>query len=365
MEDLRGTTTRLNVVLLLASLVVIIAGMRAASAIIVPFLLSVFIAVMCTGPFSWMRRKGIPPAIAIVLIISVILSAIFGLGTYIWGSLIDLSEQLPRYRALMLDELINLIVRLRKYGIYLSQQVVIDYFDTGSIMEIIANILSGVGNILVNAILIMFTVVFVLLESPSFLAKIKSAFNVSPHTLEVFDFIIACVKKYLGIKTWISLATGISVMLWLMAVGVKYPVLFGVTAFLLHYIPNIGSLIAAVPAVLLALVDSGLGTAGLTIVGYSAVNLVFGNILEPIFMGRGLSLSTLVVFLSLIFWGWVLGPVGMLLSAPLTMIFKITCESFPSSRWIGILLDAEAPLPLDMPHGQTGVGRNVRPDGQA
>ncbi|HOJ14206.1 MAG TPA: AI-2E family transporter, partial [Deltaproteobacteria bacterium] len=97
--------------------------------------------------------------------------------------------------------------------------------------------------------------------------------------------------------------------------------------------------------------------------GYAIVNLVFGNIVEPIFMGRGLSLSTLVVFLSLIFWGWVLGPIGMLLSAPLTMVFKIAFDSFPSTKWISVLLDASVPLPIDLPHKgsdtKTGSSRNA------
>lgn len=335
-----------------ACFVIVIAGMKAASAIIVPFLLSIFIAVMCAGPFSWLRNRKVPPGLAILVIMSTITAILIGLGAYIGSSVNDFLQQIPQYQARIQDEFVDFIFWLRHFGIHISQRFMVDYFDPASIMQIIANILSGLGGVLTNTFLILFTVIFILMESPTFLGKIKAAFRVSAHTLETFDFIFLCVGKYLAIKTWISLATGISVMIWLMVIGVSYPVLWGLMAFLLHYIPNIGSLIAAIPAILFALVDSNLGTAFLASIGYALVNLVFGNILEPVFMGRGLSLSTLVVFISLIFWGWVLGPVGMLLSAPLTMIIKIAFESFPSTRWIAILLDSEVPLPLDMPSGE-------------
>lgn len=352
MEILREKPVRMGFMIITACFVIIIAGMKAASSIIVPFLLSIFIAVMCGGPFSWMRKKRVPSVLAIVIIITCIVGILLGLGAYIGASVNNFLREIPQYQARIQDEFISFIFWLRGFGINISQRVVMDYFDPASIMQIIANILSGLGGVLTNTFLILFTVVFILLESSTFLSKIRAAFKISAHTLETFDFIFLCVGKYLAIKTWISLATGISVMVWLMIIGVSYPVLWGLVAFLLHYIPNIGSLIAAIPAILFALVDSSLGTAFLATVGYALANLFFGNILEPIFMGRGLSLSTLVVFLSLIFWGWVLGPVGMLLSAPLTMIFKIAFESFPSTRWVAILLDSEVPLPLDMPPGR-------------
>jgi predicted PurR-regulated permease PerM len=132
--------------------------------------------------------------------------------------------------------------------------------------------------------------------------------------------------------------------------GVDHFLLWSVLAFLLNYIPNIGSMIAAVPAVLLALVQLGAPTAGLVALGYVLSNAIMGNVIEPKYMGRGLGLSTLVVFLSLIFWGWLLGTVGMLLSVPLTMIVKIALESSQDTRWVALLLasdDEDGLLPLD------------------
>jgi len=143
------------------------------------------------------------------------------------------------------------------------------------------------------------------------------------------------------IKTLISLATGILIAFWLFILGVDYPILWGFLAFLLNYIPNIGSIVAAIPAVVLAIIQLGFGSAVLVAAGYIVVNFVIGNVIEPRLMGRKLRLSTLVVFLSLIFWGGLLGLVGAILSVPLTMALKFAFESSESTRWIAVLLGSE------------------------
>ena len=120
--------------------------------------------------------------------------------------------------------------------------------------------------------------------------------------------------------------------------------LWGVLAFLLNYIPNLGSIIAGTPAVLLAFIQFGLGRALVVAAGYVVINIVFGNMIEPKIMGQRLGLSTLTVFLSLVFWGWVWGPVGMILSVPLTMVVKIALESKTETRWIALLLGSERAL---------------------
>ncbi len=145
----------------------------------------------------------------------------------------------------------------------------------------------------------------------------------------------------------VSLATGLLAGFMLWALDVDYFVLWGVVAFMLNYIPNIGSIIAAVPPVLLALITQGPLVAGIIAGGYLVINTVMGNIVEPKFMGKGLGLSTLVVFLSLIFWGWLMGTVGMLLSVPLTMIVKIALETSQEGRWLATLLGNGEELTID------------------
>jgi len=179
-----------------------------------------------------------------------------------------------------------------------------------------------------------------LLESKSFVYKFSLISSQPRETQVKVAEIVSNVNRYLTLKTLTSLSTGILVALWLWIIGVDYPVLWGLLAFLLNFIPNIGSLIAAIPAVLLAIIQ--LNAAGViwTMVGYLIINLIIGSLVEPRIMGRGLGISTLVIFLSLIFWGWVLGPIGMFLSTPLTMAAKIAFETNEETRWFAVLLSS-------------------------
>jgi predicted PurR-regulated permease PerM len=151
-------------------------------------------------------------------------------------------------------------------------------------------------------------------------------------------------KRYLVIKTLISAAVGLVIWLWLLILGVDYPVLWGTLSFLLNYVPNIGAIIAALHVALLALVQLGVGSALLTVLGFVIVHIVVGNIIEPKVMGKGLSLSTLVVFLSMVFWGWVLGPIGMILSVPMTILVKIALESYEETRGLAIMLGSSTEI---------------------
>jgi predicted PurR-regulated permease PerM len=147
--------------------------------------------------------------------------------------------------------------------------------------------------------------------------------------------------RYLGIKTVVSMATGVCAGVLTWSIGLDFPLLWAMLAFLLNYVPTIGSIIAAVPAVLLALVQIGPGAAGATALGFISINVVFGNFLEPRLMGYGVGISPLVVFVGLVAWGFIFGPVGMLLSVPLTMTLKMALENDDRTRWVAILLGSE------------------------
>jgi len=180
-----------------------------------------------------------------------------------------------------------------------------------------------------------------LLEVSSFPQKLRAVLGDPKQVFPQFTHFANDMKRYMVIKTLISLATGILIAFWLFILGVDYPILWGFLAFLLNYIPNIGSIVAAIPAVVLAIIQLGFGSAVLVAAGYIVVNFVIGNVIEPRLMGRKLRLSTLVVFLSLIFWGGLLGLVGAILSVPLTMALKFAFESSESTRWIAVLLGSE------------------------
>jgi AI-2 transport protein TqsA len=180
-----------------------------------------------------------------------------------------------------------------------------------------------------------------MLEITSIPVKLKKVSSNPENSILRVQSVFQNINKYIAIKTWISLGTGLLVYFLLLIIGVDYPLLWAVLAFALNYIPTIGSIIALVPPVLLTIIQLGIIESLIVLVGYLVINTIMGNILEPKFMGKGLGLSTLVVFLSLIFWGWVLGPIGMLLSVPLTITIKIALDSSDETKWLAVLLGPE------------------------
>ena len=333
-----------------ASFVVIIAGMRAAEPIIVPFLLSAFIAVICTSPLFWFKQKGVPMGIAILIVLVGITLIVILLAVLVGTSLQNFSNELPSYQAQLHEEITRLLTWLQGMGIKISTHHLLKYINPGALMGLFASSLTAFSSVFTNAFLIVLTVTFILLEVTGFPLKLSAALGNTESSFEELSKITDGIKRYMALKTLTSLATGIFVGIWLAIIGVDYPVLWGLVAFLLNYIPNIGSIIAAVPAILLAVIQLDVIHALFAVLGYVVVNGVIGNVIEPRVMGRGVGLSTLVVFLSLVFWGWVLGPVGMFLSVPLTMIVKISLEHNESTKPIAILLgsnpSAEAALPV-------------------
>ena len=325
-----------------AALIVIIAGMRVAAPILVPFLLALFIAVISAPPLFWLQRKGLPTLLALVLVIGAIVGVVLLLALLVGTSLDNFSRALPDYQARLQEYMTSAIAWLSGHGIEVSAERARSAFDPGAVMRLANSMLSGLGGVLSNVFLILFTVIFILLEASSFPVKLRAVLRDAEVRLGHFAALIDGVKRYVAIKSVISLMTAIVIGIWLAILGVDFVVLWAVLAFFLNFVPNIGSIIAAVPAVLVAFIQLGTGTALLTALGYVVVNVVVGNIVEPRVMGRGVGLSVLVVFLSLVFWGWVLGPVGMLLSVPLTMMVKLALEGSEETRGIAILLGSEA-----------------------
>jgi len=322
-----------------ASFVIVVAGMRAAATIVNPFLLSIFFAILFSPLLFWLQRQGVPNALAISLIVLIFLLVVFLLVVFVGRSINSFLQQLPTYQQILSVKMGSLFDWLRSFGWDISKSPLTDYFSPGKAMRMAANLLSGLTGLFTNMFFILLTVIFILLEASAFPRKIQAAFPDPDKTVGHFRTFMESVNRYLAIKTLFSLATGITIWLWLAVVGVDFAPTWGMVAFFLNFVPNIGSIIAAVPAILLAVIQLGVPSALLACLGYAVVNIVFGNILEPRFMGRGLGLSTLVVFISLIFWGWVLGTIGMVLSVPLTMIVKIALASDEETRWIAIMLE--------------------------
>jgi len=328
----------------LAALVVVIAGMKAATTVIVPFIFAVFIAIICAPPLNWMTRQRVPAVLAVLIILSSILLLGFLLMMVMGTSIHGFSNALPGYQANLQQQFNVFINWLSALGVDVSASGIREAFNPSSAIKMVNSMLNSLGGLFANAFLIIFTVLFILLEASSFPVKLRAVSGQGGVNLDYVDHFLASVQHYVGLKTITSLATGVLVAILLSMLGVDFPLLWGLIAFLLNYIPTIGSIIAAVPAVLLALIQFGVSAALGTALGYLVINIVIGSIVEPRVMGRGMGLSTLVVFLSLIFWGWVFGPMGMILSVPLTMLAKLALENSERTHWIAVLLGTGEPV---------------------
>ncbi len=328
-----------NPLITLSSLVIVLAGMKMAAPIIAPFLFAMFISVIALFPLFWLYKKGIKKGIAItILIVSMLLVGL--VFTFILGSSISgFIAALPKYEAMLRSNIDVLIKYLSEMGIDVSKSTVIKYVNPASAFKAIGNIVGQLGNLLTNLFLITFISIFILLEASSMPDKLKVILrDSSTLSLSNLKDIGDSIKNYLLIKTYVSVLTGVVVGVSLYLLKIDFAVLWGVVAFLLNYVPNIGSIIAAFPASLMALVQYGFTKFLIVVVIYLIVNIIIGNVIEPKFLGKGLGLSPLIVFLSLIFWGWILGIVGMFLSVPLTMIVKILFSASKNRKWISVLL---------------------------
>ena len=200
----------------------------------------------------------------------------------------------------------------------------------------------GLGQFTASTLLVLLAFMFLLLEERTFAGKLNAAFPTRRRARVRGRRFLRSVYRYLVIKTAASTATGLVVGVGLTFMGVDFAVLWGIVAGLLNFIPTIGSIIAAIPAVLIALMGIGI-VEGLLVLGlFVAVNTIIGSIIEPRLMGRSLGLSPLVVLISLLIWGYVFGPIGMLLAVPLTMIAKLALDSSPQTRWAGIMMSDTA-----------------------
>ena len=327
----------------MAAFIVVVAGMRAAESLLVPFLLSLFIAVIVTPLLSWLKSRGLPSAVAIILIMVLIVTFGAVIGAIVGSSISDFRGELPQYQERLLLFSDGLQQHLAAMGVQIEVSQLREVFNPSRALTMAGNTLASFGNLMTDSVLILLTVMFILSEEMNFAEKFRYAFDEGGKTMEALERFTKSINKYMALKTLISLATGFTAMIAMMIVGVDYPVLWGLLAFLLNFIPTLGSLLAAIPPVILALVQLGVGDAIVVAVIYMSINTVIGSIVEPRFMGQGLNLSALVVFLSLVFWGWVLGSVGMLLSVPLTMTVKIALESFEDTQWIGVMLGSGVP----------------------
>jgi len=339
---------------LAAAVVVVVAGLKLGAPVLLPFALATFLAMM-SAPVMFYCQRHLPAwaALTVTLVITAtVFGVLIGLATQ---SAADLQPQLPRYRAGVENLWANTVRWMESHGFVPERYLSPDLLDPDRIFDLVGGAVRQVASFFSSAFIVFLILAFMLAEATVIPYKVAAVMGRGRGTRR-YSKIVLEVQAYLGIKTVVSLGTGLTIGLFAWAMGLDFPVMLGIIGYVLNYVPTIGSILAAVPALVLSLLLVGTPAhAGVVALGYIVINTVFGSILEPNLMGRRLGLSTLVVMLSLLFWGWVWGPVGALLSVPLTMIVKIMLENTEDLRWVAMLLDKQPPQAYAASRAEAGA----------
>ncbi|MBK1704354.1 AI-2E family transporter [Halochromatium glycolicum] len=324
-----------------AALALVITVLKTASSLLAPILLAVFIAIVVTPGLNWMRRKGVPKWAALVVIAFVLLDIGSLLALVISGAVEGFRDSIPTYQERLTLLAGQFGAWLEAAGMDHSGDAVPNLLDPSKLMAGVRLLLSNASGIFATGLLVLLTVIFILLEAPTLWAKLHAAFALSQDGEERIRRLFGSINRYMQIKAATSFATGVCAYILLWFLGIDFAIFWAILAFFLNFIPVVGNIVMMIPPALLALVQADLSTALMVIIGYLVINTAIGNIIEPRIMGKGLGISTLAVFLALLFWGWLFGGVGMFLAVPLTVTLVIALDASATTRPIAILLGPE------------------------
>ncbi len=350
-KEITYQLSRIKGFLSVIAIVVLIYGLQQAQSILVPLILALFLASVVAYPMEWLIKKKFPKSIALIVVVVLVIGIIALIGTVVGNSINEFTQKTgvyeknltEWYNQTFIDQNLNDLGDTAEIAGVTMRDItlkVASYISPATLMSWSTFILGSLQSIFKNIFLILIAMIFMLIETGSFKYKLNILAEANPDTKKSVNKFLLSLRRYIGFKTLISLGTGIIITIWVSILGIDFPLLWGLIAFLLNFIPTIGSIIASLPAILIALVQLGPGHAGLVALGYLATNIIIGNIIEPRLMGYSLGLSTIIVFISLLFWGWVFGFAGMLLAVPLTMTVKIALESSKKSKHIALFMSS-------------------------
>ncbi len=336
----KNTKTLIGVLTIIA---VLAAGyfLKAASSILVPMVLSIFLAFLLAPLFTLAQKLRIPYSLTLIIILAIILIFSTLIGAVIIYSFQTFRVQLPSYVSKLssiYSKFMDYISRELKYEGNLS------LFDLDEgLGSFLGQVLSEGTSIFSSSFLVLLYLVFILLERKYFPIKIQNIFKGGhrKRVVIIMEHINRDIGKYVRIKTFISVSTGILIWITLAIIGQDFALVWGVLAVFFNFIPTIGSILIVILITLMSLVQfypESLGMVILVGASMTTIQMILGNIIDPRLQGARLNLSPLLIIFSLMIWGWLWGILGMFLAVPLTVAIKIICVNIPALRPIGILM---------------------------
>jgi len=324
----------------LAYIVIIITGLKLSSSIILPFFMAIFLFIIFLPLVNKLNKIGLPNIMTSLIILFIIVIVLFLLGTFLTTSGNEIVNNISLYQEKFYQLTPNIIAFFEDYNISLEWKSIISFIEPIKIVNYTTVFFKSMGNVAMNVSLTLILVMFLLLES-SIISQKALYFTKTEQSKKKLELLVTRINRYFVIKTFTSALTGLLVWTVLAYFDLQYAVLFAVLAFLLNYIPSIGSFIAAIPALFVAILQLDIIDTSLIALSYLIINTVIGSFLEPKTMGKDLGLSTFVVFSSMVIWGWIFGPIGMFLAVPLTLLIKIACENSKLYHGVAVILKDE------------------------
>jgi AI-2 transport protein TqsA len=326
-----------RILIFLSGIIIVLAGMKAAAPILAPIAFSVFLAVIFGMMLYWLEKKGLSWRLSLIATLVIFFSIIAIFIAVIAGAVFRIVSEIPFYEVKLQSSLEALAPYLGIIGFdpgWLSFSQIVRFLGSST-----GGFAGGFLDIVIVSLVILLTTVFLILEARGFSAKIRNIIGkYRPGEVDRFTLLARKNVDYIIIRTAVNLVMGIGTAILLALIGVEYAIFWGFLAFLLGFIPYVGFWLAVLPPAILAWFQIGPLAAVAVVAGCGVINLLVEYVLFPNIAGRSLSLSPAVVFISLIFWGWILGGVGVLLAVPLTLAVQMACELSDETRWIGVLL---------------------------
>src|SRR5215213_11048443 len=331
----------LRVMLVLAATVVVLVGIRLGAPILNPILFAVVLALLFSPVYSWLLRRGLPAPLALLGMLVLLTVLFLGLIFILGGSISRFTERVGFYTTQLNGQVDNLAALIERLG--LSNVDVRDVVKPRALTEALGAILSGIAGFLSDFFLILVIMLFLLGEGPAMMNRLRAGTSGDNPQVERLTTVGRSVVRQFGLRAIVNLVTGAGVTVLLFLLGVDFPLLWGILTFFLSFIPWIGLPLAVAPAVVLALAEFGVSRAVMVIVGVIVINILAENVLSPMLMGRGLNISPTIVFLSFVFWAWLLGGPGAFLTLPITLFVAVMFDTFPEARWLASLIGVSSP----------------------
>lgn len=329
--------------MILAGIVVILGGIAAARDVVIPVFIALYFSLVCTPVYVWLQRKRVPNALALLIIAAGVVLVGGGLVVVAATSLGRASANVARSVMTVLQQASAPDGALTVLGIGpVDVNELVRSINPSSLTGIAGRVLGTATDVLSTLLVILVVMAFLLLDGPRVWARAQAALGEDHALYRRLSEYGPTVVRYFSARTLVNLVTGAAVGILLLILGVDFALLWAVLAFFLSYIPFVGLALSIAPPALLALAESGLGRAAAVIIGVVLINLAIENVVDPAVTGKQMQLSPTAVFISFLFWTFLLGPLATLVAMPLTLLLMVVLDSFEETRWLARMIGQPA-----------------------